>query len=197
MEKEIWPPAEALYIQGMLYCTSSAFESMDAIESEFGENPEEKILEGPPELNWALVLRHLQNVVLQAGSLSKYFWPIRKQHYWRGRILRDKFGLSDGHALQSRKLRDAFEHFDERLDAYIESGLVGIVLPQFVGPRPRSDGVPGHFFWAYLVDENSFQLLGENFALEPIVAGILEIHEKLQVFESNGSRMVHPEEIEV
>jgi hypothetical protein len=77
---------------------------------------------------------------MQAGALSRYFWPVRKGHEWRGAQLRSAFGISDDSPLRSRDLRNSIEHFDERLDLFLDGGVTGHVLPEYVGPfdEPRT-----------------------------------------------------------
>lgn len=58
------------------------------------------------------ILNDLQNMVVQAGSLSRYFWPVRKGHEARAAALRRAFDMSESSPLFSRDLRNAIEHFD-------------------------------------------------------------------------------------
>lgn len=55
-------------------------------------------------------------------------------------------------ALRERGLRNAMEHFDERLDEYLATGVVGIVLPEDMDPMPAEGGERGHFFRAFFFD---------------------------------------------
>jgi hypothetical protein len=95
------------------------------------------------------ILNEIQNVILQGAALSRYFWPVRKGHKNRAEHLKRAFSVDKFSPLYDRNLRNAIEHFDERFDKYLNSGIVGYIFPEFVGPRPIEDGVPGHFFRAY------------------------------------------------
>jgi hypothetical protein len=52
------------------------------------------------------------------ANISKVFFPpgSRSQARRRGRQMREAFGVQDDSLLKERALRDAFEHFDERID---------------------------------------------------------------------------------
>ncbi|MFL7963229.1 hypothetical protein ACEI36_13440 [Pseudomonas kielensis] len=184
--REIWPPAKIFYIHSMLFATNSAMQSFDVLNAEFEGVEGDVIFEQVGALNFSKILDGLQNVVLQAGVISKYFWPIRSSHHWRGHALREAFGISDDHPLKSRSLRDAIEHFDERLDRYLEHEVIGVVLPEYVGPRPQDSGVSGHFFRAYFIEEGVFRLLNEEYKIAPIADALLAIHSQLLDFDAKG-----------
>jgi len=144
----IWPPYEAFYLQGMLFNSSSALESIervtDAIEAidELAEDEIRSIIDR------ATLLDELQNIVLQAGALSRYFWPTRKKahHIARAEHLRWALSINESSPLYSRDLRNSLEHFDERLDDYLRNDIVGILLPEYVGMRPVDEQFPITFF---------------------------------------------------
>jgi hypothetical protein len=52
------------------------------------------------------------------ANISKIFFSptTRSQAKRRGRQMRETFGVQDNSLLKERALRDAFEHFDERID---------------------------------------------------------------------------------
>jgi hypothetical protein len=73
-------------------------------------------------------------LTLGAAALSRYFWPTttgnkKKQaeqlemRRMRGEKLRDIFKVTDDSPLCNRDLRNAWEHFDEKLDTYLISYL--------------------------------------------------------------------------
>lgn len=171
----------------MLFNCQSAIRSIARIEAVFEKLPLEVTEEDLRKLPTHAILNELQNVVVQGAALSRYFWPVRKGHEERGKHLREAFGIRDGNPLQERELRNAIEHFDERLDAYLASGMVGYIFPEFVGPRPSEDSVPGHFFRAFFVDCGVFRLLGGEFQMEPLAAEILRLGQALEEADKNGS----------
>ena len=191
-EDRIWPPYEVFYIHSMLFNTRSAVNSINSLQKEFGAVPLNCSLADIERLDRQVILNELQSIVFQGAALSRYFWPVRKGHETRAAHLRDALDITDGNPLESRSLRNAIEHFDERLDHYLAQRLVGHVFPQFVGPRPKQDGVPGHYFRAYYLDEGIFELLGDFYEIDPITNEILRIHEQLEILDRSGGRLKRP-----
>jgi hypothetical protein len=173
----IWPPYREFYVQSILFCTTSALRSLARINGSL-----ERLESEPdaPDLHYLprRILDELQNLVNQGGALSRYFWPARDKpvHLMRARELRGHYSVTDESPLKSRSLRNALEHFDERLDVYLQQQIVGYVLPEYVGPKPESNGVPTHIFRAFYTDLAIFQVLGEIFEVEPIADEIHRIH---------------------
>ena len=187
--RELWPIHEAFYIQSMLFNSLSAVRSINSLNVVFDKLPPEPTLEDIDNLPTKLILNELQNMVLQGAALSRYFWPVRKGHEARALTLRAAFSIGETSPLFSRHLRNALEHFDERLDDYLASGIVGYVFPEFVGLRPEEDDVPGHFFRAYFLDQDVFRLLDEEFVIDPLTDELLSIHRQLTAMDANGGRL--------
>ena len=187
--KRIWPPHEAFYIQSMLFNANAAaasIEQINAVMHVVAENsPEDPVSALPVHY----LLEHLQNLVIHAAALSRYFWPVGKKHQWRGVQMREAFAIGEESALKPRELRNAIEHFDERLDLYVEGGLVGQIIPEYVGPVPAPTGVPFHLFRGYYVDTGEFELLGDRFNIPEIAGEVLRIRDGLRRMDSQGGRL--------
>ena len=188
----IWTPYEAFYIQSMLFNTTSALQSCSIAEKII-----EKILveEIAPQEKTDLLLDCLQNVVNQSGAISRYFFPSRDGvkgtdkktiHRDRGQYLSRVFDVKDDSALINRSLRNSIEHFDERLDLYLQEGIVGYIFPSLILPEPEDSDVPHHIFRAYYLKEGIFQVLGERYEIQPIVDEVARIHNLLVKFAGNG-----------
>jgi len=185
-ESPIWPPYEAFYIQSMLFNSSSAVRSILRLERVFEKLPPHPTIEDVEQLPTKLILNELQNMVVQAGALSRYFWPVRQEHKPRGELLRRFFGMAEDSPLFNRDLRNAIEHFDERIDRYFSRGAIGYFFPEYVGQKLEEDGVPGHFFRAYFVDTGEFRLLDEEFLMQPMADEILFVHSHLEKMDNEG-----------
>lgn len=188
----IWTPHEAFYIQSMLFNTTSTFQSCSIAEKII-----EKISVGEidPQEKKDLLLDCLQNVVNQSGAISRYFFPSRDGvkgtdkktiHRDRGQYLSRVFGVKDDSPLMNRALRNSIEHFDERLDLYLQEGIVGYIFPSLILPEPEDSDVPHHIFRAYYLKEGIFQVLGERYEIQPIVDEVARIHGLLVKFDCNG-----------
>lgn len=185
----IWPPFQVFYIQSMLFNSSSAVRSIARLDSIFSKLPEQITEEDISRLPTKAILNELQNMVLQSAALSRYFWPVRKGHEARAGRLREAFAIDETSPLFNRDLRNALEHFDERLDHYVATGLVGYVFPEYVGAKPKEDGVPGHFFRAYFPDTGEFRLLNEEFKIQPLADELLFVHHHLTTLDQNGGML--------
>lgn len=170
---------EAFYIEGMLFNARTAVASLQHANSLLVlAGGKEEI---PPDMQDE-ILNNIQNIILHAAALSRYFWPIRKNdnlHKERGTHLRDKFSINDDSPLKHKTLRDHLEHFDEKLDKHLKGGIVGYVLPKYVGPSLSDNEPPHHLFRAYFVDTAVFQVLNEKHEIGPLVEEIYRIYDLL------------------
>ena len=173
----------------MLFNSSSAVRSIARLESIFSKLLKQITEEDISRLPTKAILNELQNMVLQSAALSRYFWPVRKGHEARAGRLREAFAMDETSPLFNRDLRNALEHFDERLDHYVATGLVGYVFPEYVGAKPKEDGVPGHFFRAYFPDTGEFRLLNEEFKIQPLADELLFVHHHLTTLDQNGGML--------
>ena len=119
------------------------------------------------------------------------FLPSRRAHDARGAHLRKVLNITEDSPLKSRTVRDHIEHFDEKLDIYLGSMTAGYVVPYYFGPTPASCGVPQHYFRAYFVDSGTFEILGHQVAIEPLIVEAMRVHNLLVEFEENGERFPH------
>ncbi|HBO2548230.1 TPA: hypothetical protein U8188_002229 [Pseudomonas aeruginosa] len=188
----IWTPHQAFYIQSMLFNTASAFQSCNIAEKIIQKISDGKI---DPQEKKDILLDCLQNVVNQSGAISRYFFPSRDGvkgtdkktiHRDRGQYLSKVFGVKDDSPLMNRALRNSIEHFDERLDLYLQDGIVGYIFPSLILPEPEDSDVPHHIFRAYYLKEGIFQVLGERYEIQPIVDEMARIHDLLVKFYGNG-----------
>lgn len=191
-QRAIWPPHEAFYIRSMLFNAESAMRSVSQINAVMHVVKENSPEDPVSALPVHYLLGELQNLVVQSAALSRYFWPARSAHEWRGEQLRKAFAVADDSPLRSRDLRNTMEHFDEQLDRYLEPGVVGHVLPEYVGPFQEQAGVPVHLFRAYYVDTGVFEMLGKRYEVAPLVQEVGRIHALLHRMDKGGGRLTDP-----
>ena len=189
MSLENFPPYEVFYIESMLTRTSSALASVQISNGIV----KSLALKGEAELpfGWRKVLLdQMQNLIIQGGAISRFFWPPRdgkqSEHKKRGAFLREVFDVQIGNALESRRIRNQLEHFDEKLDVYLQKMVVGRILPEFVGYTSETDGVPLHMFRGYFLDTGVFQILEEKFEVNPLINEIIRVDKLLKKFNETG-----------
>jgi hypothetical protein len=184
MHQGIQPPYIAFYTESIRFNCDAAIGSIEFVAS-FIEmtNKANGEYEMTRELQTTL-LDHLQNILVHAAALSRYFWPSKPGpndlHEKRGRQLRELFGVPDESALKVRKLRNQLEHFDENLDHYLAAKpIVGYIMPAYVGGEPERSGVPSHMFRAFYIDTGVFEVLGVRHEIQPIVDALYELWAKM------------------
>lgn len=190
-DTSIWPPYHAFYIQSMLFNTSSALQACDKASNYIIAISKGEL--DPQDIKDEL-LDCLQNFINHSGAIARYFFPsliggkgsIRNLHKNRAEYLSNIFGVDQNSPLHDKKLRNAIEHFDERLDKYLESGIVGHIFPSLILNKPEETDVPHHIFRAYYLNDGIYQILDERHQVQPILDEMVRVHDLLINFESNG-----------
>ncbi len=184
----IQPHCEAFFIIGMLFNCESAMDSIEDINTIFDAAQKKENADIIDECMNS-ILNNLQNIISQGASLSRFFWPSQageqKIHKKRAKYLREVFEVNENSPLKNRTLRNAIEHFDEKLDIYFQKPEVGFFLNKYIGPEPDRNGVKNHFFRAYFIDTATFEILGQKLKIEPLVEEIYSIYEKLEIFRKS------------
>jgi hypothetical protein len=132
----------------------------------------------------------VQEAVGHAAALSRYFWPssigskkqanlkILKEK--RGENLRKIFQLNEDSPLYNRDLRNAWEHFDERLDVYLLENISGMFYPTCViGSHTQADDPIGHIFKLLDPEAECLVLMGEKYFFAPIRNEVVRIFDHL------------------
>lgn len=130
-EFTILPYHEVFYIESLLFCTESALASRAWLNRVLKGIEEDK-----DDFDDMPVLNQLQNIINQGGAISKFFWPPDKRYKKRGEVLRNSLGVTAGNPLESRRLRNLVEHYDEYLDDYLKTVTAGVFTPHYFGPTP-------------------------------------------------------------
>lgn len=166
----IFPPNLIFYRLSIGFCTQSAAHSIEVVANLIEQITTSKSAQPLNDADPQDVLDELQNIVVQGAAISRYFWPVRDAHTARGLELRKMYNIREDSPLRSRDLRNTIEHFDERLDNYLARGIVGKIIPHYLGPEPTHSDVPRHFFRAYFINTQVFEMLGQRYEIEPLAA---------------------------
>ena len=85
--------------------------------------------------------------------------------------------IQDGSVLQPRTLRDHFEHFDERLEVWVESSGDHVFVDSNIGPPGMIAGLDSAGFLRNFDTKNlAVTFRGDAYSLQPIVTAIEELH---------------------
>ena len=132
----------------------------------------------------------IQEAVGHAAALSRYFWPSpfgskNKPHLLnlkqkRGEYLRNLFELDDNSPLYNRDLRNAWEHFDEKLDVYLIEKVTGMFFPMSqVGSHLEADNPINRVFKLLDPVEECLVLMGKKYFFAPIREEVVRIYNHL------------------
>lgn len=185
----ILPIHEVFYIEMLAYHITAIVEQTDRINFELNAMTSSNDVRESQEKANAL-LNALQEALGHTAAISRYFWPVRKGalHAERGRQLRTVYGIDDTSPLHNRDVRNAIEHFDERLDIFMESFPTGTIYPSYIGSRAKAEAGSIHCFRAYFVDNQVFRILDTEIHMPPILKEIGRIQELLGKQIAVGSR---------
>jgi len=142
----------------------------------------------------------IQEAVGHSAALSRYFWPsprckkkqpmLKQLQENRGEKLRAAFGIDENSPLYNRDLRNAWEHFDERLDEYFLENDSGYIFPSsLLNSHTLADDPVGHSFKLLDVREDCLVLLGQKYFFAPIREEVRRINELAKRFDADGARL--------
>lgn len=171
----IHPPYQIFYRQSINFCLMSAVQSIQMVNEFIDEIDRSEETHPLQKFDPQIILNELQNIIVQGAAVSRYFWPVGEKHRQRGADVRQMYSVREDSPLKSRELRNAIEHFDERLDKYLEQVIVGEIFPHYLGAEPPRSGVKRHFFRAYFIDTGVFQILDHRFEIEPLAKEIWQL----------------------
>lgn len=132
----------------------------------------------------------IQESVGHAAALSRYFWPSpfgrkNKPHLLnlkqkRGEYLRTLFELDNDSPLYNRDLRNAWEHFDEKLDVYLIEKVSGMFFPMAqIGSHLEADNPINRVFKLLDPVEECLVLMGKKYFFAPIREEVVRIYNHL------------------
>lgn len=121
----------------------------------------------------------IHSLLTSTGNLSKLFWPPNKKYSSRGQKLREIFSVEDTSLLNSRQIRNHFEHYDERLDTWILS-REKIFADSNIGKIENmiSNLKPEDYLRHYDPTTNTVYFKGDKFEIIPIIEEVRELHKK-------------------
>ncbi|HCG8159259.1 TPA: hypothetical protein NJ921_004529 [Vibrio parahaemolyticus] len=125
------------------------------------------------------LISEVQEAILHVGALSRYFWPSpsgrkkdkqqRALRMQRGEYLKNLYKLTDDSPLANRELRNAWEHFDEKMDTYLLTQMAGSFFPSpIIGSHELADSPTGKIFKLLDPEVECLVLLGQKFFFAPL-----------------------------
>lgn len=119
----------------------------------------------------------IQSILISSGNISKILWPARKKYKERGKQLRELLEIAPDSVLESRKFRDTFEHYDERLDDFIK-GRESITYTDLAMNPSLSPSIQESCHRGYNTYNNTLVIHGEILDLNEIVDAVGQLKRK-------------------
>ncbi len=174
------PVHKAFYFESMKFNVDSAKLYCESANEIINEIREGKI-EAQDRKDELLNL--IQNFINQCALISKFFWVqdgnTNKRNIARAKELREIFKIENDNPLQTRTVRNAIEHYDEKIDSYLSKGIIGHIIPSAILIYPSESEVPEHFFRAYCITTYDFYLLGRKQNIIPLIEEMARIYDIL------------------
>lgn len=179
---EIHPFNEVFYIESLLNKTSAIMQDVESLNNIWKNGNHDC-------KNDDVILDILQNIILNVAGVSRFFWPSKNTGFYlvRANKLREVYKINDSNVLRNREMRNSIEHFDEKLDNFLNEFSSGIIMPKYVGPITYVED-NRTFFRAYFYDEQVFKMLNVEYKIKPIITEIRRLHEILLLQLENGRR---------
>ena len=135
-----------------------------------------------------------------AAALSRFSWPSgvgfrrssaqERLKMARAAKLRAAFDVGDASPLRSRGLRNALEHFDERLDSFVLRVEAGYFFPDaIVADSTLADAPTSHIFKLLDPERSCFVLLGEKHDYGSLRNEVERIHQRATALDRAGGRL--------
>lgn len=117
----------------------------------------------------------LAALLTAAANVSKLLWGGKGGLKAARRPLRESLGVNDEDSpLYSRRLRNLFEHFDEKIDEWASVDPDGTYVDSNIGPM--SLGIPRERWLRHFdPDTATVTFRGETFELQPLVDAATEL----------------------
>lgn len=178
----ILPYFEAMYLQSIIYA---------ADRSEFAFGRFEKLI--ATKAPSSLAMATIQEALTHAGALSRFFFPVKKENIIsaaRAEKLRKAFLIETSSPLRWRRLRNAFEHFDEELDRFLLQNDVGYFYPiPIVGDHSLANEPVSKIFKLVDPQNGICVILGESYEYPPIRQEVKRVLELAIKLDEAGGRL--------
>lgn len=125
----------------------------------------------------------IQSILIAASNVSKILWPIKKEHLARGKHLRKLLEVDEDHLLSDRTIRNHFEHYDERIQNWLENNQSSVYFDLEINPLELNPwSIPRFFHRSYNPPSKKLSFRNESIDLGEIITKLIEIRKKCSPF---------------
>jgi len=124
----------------------------------------------------------IQSLLVATGNVSKILWPSRSASSARGDTLRQTLQVENNSPLNSRKFRNHFEHFDERLETWGISTHTHMVVDSNISSARSIRGGPSLFHVRNLdPSTETITFHGDVYELRPIINALESLRSETEL----------------
>ena len=151
-----------------------------ALQSKIAHRAAERLYASDNNFDHIEVWCSIQSILVASGNVSKILWPYAKYKI-RGKRLRQLLNVKNGSILSSRKFRNHFEHYDERIDEWFTDNSSSVYSDLSMNPLLRSS-VSTTDHRGYNSYDKTLVFRGETLDLCEILKALNEILENCKQF---------------
>jgi hypothetical protein len=107
------------------------------LQSKIAQRAAERLLATHENFDHVETWCSIQSILGAAGNVSKILWPNEKYKI-RGERLRQLLKVENDNPLSSRKFRNHFEHYDERIEEHFKYNSQGAYIDLAMNPSLNS-----------------------------------------------------------
>lgn len=176
----------------MQYFAFSIYMSELKHQCELAAMAYDDINKGLEQQNTNLVWYSVQNFLISVGNISKVLFPTKKGSLSRGEYIREALGINDDSLFKSRKFRNHFEHFDERIEAWINDGDHSIFIDKTITDKDNlmnDESLESKYSMRHLITDGMIlKFRGDRYELEPIALAVVELYKEINIAEAEMRR---------
>lgn len=118
----------------------------------------------------------IQSILVSVGNVSKILWP-NKKYKIRGETLRQMLRVDNDNPLSSRKFRNHFEHYDERIEEHFKYNAQAVYIDLAMNPSLRNGifDLPLNTHRGYNSFDNTLVFRDETFDLNEVFVALENI----------------------
>ena len=180
----ILPYHEVFYIRSIRFSAGRAISAFAKFH--------ERLSSHGSETDTEEVIFTLQEALGHSAAASRFFWPVSddKLAVARGQNLRTTFALDETDPLfQVRLIRNAVEHFDERLDRFCSRDPAGSFFDLILGADALVDEQATHVLQLVDPEAETIVLFGKKHSYAGLEDSIRRIHDLSRRMDEGGGRL--------
>ena len=114
----------------------------------------------------------IQSLLVATANVSKLLWPNKSASSARGNALRTTLQVEIDSPLASRKFRNHFEHFDERIEELAIAPQTQMVVDSNIGSLEAIKGSVSSAYRNYDPSTETLSFYGEEYELQPVIKSL-------------------------